>query len=61
MTRKANLVVAGGVVAGTWARKGDEVTVSWHDDRPRHDAALAEQVDRLAGLLGRDLHLNRPT
>lgn len=58
VTRKANLVIAGGVVAGTWARKGDEVTISWYDGRPRPDATLAEQVDRLGELLGRDLRLS---
>lgn len=61
VTRKANLVLAGGVVAGTWARTGDDVTVAWGGTRDRPDAVLAEEVDRLAGLLGRDLHLNRST
>ena len=28
VTRKANPVIVGGVVCGTWARKGDELTVS---------------------------------
>ena len=57
MTRKANPVVAAGVVRGTWARKGEELTVSWLDDAPRPDAALEEEAHRLAGLLGVDLHL----
>jgi hypothetical protein len=55
MTRKANPVVVGGVVCGTWARKDDVLTVSWLDDRPRPDAALEEEAARLAGILGRDL------
>ena len=35
MTRKANPVIAGGVVCGTWAREGDEITVTWLDERRR--------------------------
>lgn len=31
MTRKANPVIRGGVVSGTWTRNGDEVAVSWAD------------------------------
>ena len=57
MTRKANPVVAGGVVRGTWARKGGELTVTWLDDAPRPDAALEVEADRLADLLGVDLDL----
>jgi hypothetical protein len=57
VTRKANLVVVGGVVCGTWARRGDEVTVVWLDDRPRPDDAIKQEVMRLAGILGRDLHV----
>ena len=33
VTRKANPVIVGGVVCGTWARKGDELTVTWLDDQ----------------------------
>ena len=35
VTRKANPVIVGGVVCGTWARKGDELTVTWLDERRR--------------------------
>ena len=35
VTRKANPVIVGGVVRGTWARKGDGLTVTWLDER-RH-------------------------
>lgn len=59
VTRKANLVIAGGVVSGTWSAKGSAVTVTWFD---RNDApsrqALTEQVDRLAAVLGRPLSLH---
>jgi hypothetical protein len=57
MTRKANPVIAGGVVCGTWTREGDELTVTWLDERrpPRH--ALETEADRLAAVLGRELDL----
>ena len=57
MTRKANPVVVGGVVSGTWARRGGELTVTWFDEHPRPDAAIAREADRLADLLGADLRL----
>jgi DNA glycosylase AlkZ-like len=57
MTRKANPVVVGGVVSGTWARRGDELAVAWLDERPRPDGAIAREAGRLADLLGRDLRL----
>lgn len=52
MTRKANPVLEGGVVRGTWTRRGDEVRVTWLDGRPRPVAAIAREVERLAGILG---------
>ena len=55
VTRKANLVAVGGVVCGTWARKGDELTVTWLDERRRPEGAIRQEVARLAGILGRDL------
>jgi len=58
MTRKANPVIVGGTVCGTWARKGDEVTVTWLDERRRPDEAIERESDRLADLLCRDLHLS---
>ena len=57
MTRKANPVVVGGVVRGTWARRGDDLVVAWLDDRPRPDAAIRREADRLTGLLGWDLRV----
>jgi hypothetical protein len=57
MTRKANPVIVGGVVCGTWTRRGDELTVTWLDQRRRPDEAIERESDRLADLLGRDLHL----
>ena len=57
ITRKAHPVVVGGVVRGTWARRGDDLTVHWLDERPAPEAAIADEATRLAGLLGRDLRL----
>ncbi len=57
MTRKANPVIAGGVVCGTWTRNGDELTVTWLDERRRPQEAIELEADRLAGILGRRLHL----
>ena len=57
VTRKANPVVVGGVVCGTWTRKGEELTVTWLDDRPRPRKAIAEEAARLASILDHDLHL----
>jgi hypothetical protein len=58
VTRKANPVVVGGVVSGTWARKGDRLVVSWLGDGPRPDAAIEEEAARLAGILGEELDLD---
>lgn len=55
VTRKANLVVVDGVVCGTWALKGQELAVTWADERRRPDGAIAQEVARLERILGRDL------
>lgn len=57
MTRKANPVIVGGVVCGTWTRKGDELTVTWLDERRRPDEAIERETTRLADLLVTDLRL----
>ena len=57
MTRKANPLIVGGVVCGTWARKGDELTVTWLDERRRPEEAIEHEAARLAARLGRNLHL----
>jgi hypothetical protein len=56
VTRKANLVIVGGVVCGTWARKGDELRLVWLDESRRPEEAIEQEAARLAGILGRDLH-----
>ncbi|MBB6629046.1 AlkZ family DNA glycosylase [Nocardioides sp. KIGAM211] len=63
VTRKANPVLVGGVVRGTWtlarpAKDGSRrVTVTWLDDTPGSATALAQEVQRLATALGQDLTL----
>ena len=52
MTRKANPVVRGGVVCGSWSRKGDELDVRWLDDAPAPEAALRREADRIAEVFG---------
>jgi len=59
VTRGPNLVLASGVVAGTWTRKADILTVAWFDraDPPDLDL-LREEAARLAAVLGTDLELD---
>ena len=56
VTNGADVVVVGGVVAGTWTVRRDEVHLTWpsSDERPPA-AALEAEADRLAVLLGRPL------
>jgi hypothetical protein len=58
VTRGANLVVASGVVAGTWTRKAGTLTVAWFGEAkpPEHDL-LVEETSRLAAVLGTELDL----
>jgi hypothetical protein len=58
MTRKANPVVMGGVVSGTWARKGDDLTVTWLGEHPAPRQAVEQEAGRLANLLGQHLQLH---
>jgi hypothetical protein len=59
VTRKANPVTVGGVVRGTWATKGDRLTVTWLDPTQlRSRKAIEEETSRLAGILDTDLHLS---
>ena len=56
VTRKANLMVVGGVVRGTWAVRGDDLVLTWADGGgiPRGvEGEVAEESARLAGILGR--------
>ena len=58
VTRKAHPVTHGGVVRGTWARRGDDLRVAWLDEQPPPGAALEQETARLGALLGRDLRLD---
>jgi hypothetical protein len=56
VSRGANLVVAGGVVSGTWSVTDDQVVVAWFAEAgPPPREALAAEVARLAGILDRPL------
>jgi hypothetical protein len=51
------VVLRGGVVAGTWSLKGDEVTVDWFPEAGAPPKGkLAVEVRRLARILARDLN-----
>ncbi|MFN8192655.1 MAG: crosslink repair DNA glycosylase YcaQ family protein [Nocardioidaceae bacterium] len=52
MTRKANPVLVGGVVSGTWARRGAELVVTWLGHGAAPVASLEEEAARVGGLLG---------
>nr|WP_194719784.1 crosslink repair DNA glycosylase YcaQ family protein [Cellulosimicrobium arenosum] len=55
VSRGANLAVVGGVVAGTWAVRGDALETRWFDDtRPAPDG-LTDEVERIARILGSPL------
>lgn len=52
----ANLVIAGGVVSGTWSLSGDNVIVAWFAEAgPPAREALTEEVARLATILDQPL------
>ena len=58
VTRGAHLVIAGGVLTGTWRLGRDGVTVSWFAEAgPAPQDALADEVERLSALLARPLAL----
>jgi hypothetical protein len=52
------VVVAGGVVRGTWAVVADRIAVAWFTEAgPPPRAALRLEVERLAGIIGHDRDL----
>jgi hypothetical protein len=56
VSRQANIVIAGGVVSGTWSLTGDQVVTGWFAEAgPPAREELAEQVARLATILDRPL------
>ena len=55
-TRGANLAVAGGVLAGTWTIRDDDLLVHWFEEAPRPSAdAFDEGVARLSASVDRPL------
>ena len=58
VTRRRNPVVVGGVVRGTWSRRGDELSVQWCGAEPPPTRALEEEAARTAGILRLDLRLS---
>lgn len=57
MTRKANPVIQGGVVCGTWVRREREVMITWFGDRPPADSSIEGEAERLSDTLGQDVEL----
>lgn len=59
VSRKANLVIAGGVVSGTWSLTDDQVVTAWFTEAgpPLPKGALEEEAGRLATILDRPLQL----
>jgi hypothetical protein len=56
VSRHANLVIAGGVVSGTWSLAGDQLVADWFSEAgPPPRDALAAEVARLAPILDRPL------
>jgi hypothetical protein len=58
VSRSANLVVARGVVCGTWAVRGERLDVTWFEESGRVPrGALDEEAAALGRFLGRTLDL----
>lgn len=56
VSRQASIVIAGGVVSGTWSLVGDQVVTVWFaEGGPPACEELAEEVARLATILDRPL------
>ena len=57
MTRKANPLIVGGVVRGTWTRKGQELTIRRPDGHTPSVRAVEREATRLSDTLGTDLQV----
>ena len=57
MTRKANPVIHGGVVRGTWVRREHQLVVTWYSDRRPTDSSIEREVRRMSNTLDHDLEL----
>ncbi|MFL5647170.1 MAG: DNA glycosylase AlkZ-like family protein [Chloroflexota bacterium] len=61
ISRGANMVIVRGVVSGTWTLTHDNVAVHWFaEDRPA-EKGLADEVERLATILGQPLRVSVET
>ena len=55
----ANIVIAGGVVSGTWTSSHDQLSVQWFKEAGRPpDELISVEGERLAAILGRPLQLS---
>ena len=62
VSRQANIVIAGGVVSGTWALAHDRVAVAWFaEGGPPPREWLADEVARLATIVDLPLQLSVKT
>jgi hypothetical protein len=52
------VVVRGGVVAGTWELGRDAVRIAWFREAGQPPKALATEVERLCGIVGRELRMD---
>ncbi|MBI4932727.1 MAG: winged helix DNA-binding domain-containing protein [Actinobacteria bacterium] len=57
MTRKANPVIHGGVVRGTWVRRAHALEVTWRGEKPPPTSSLERESERLSRAVGQDLQL----
>jgi hypothetical protein len=55
MTRKANPVIVGGVVSGSWATRRGELDVTWLGSGRAPQQLIEDEAGRLADILGEEL------
>ncbi len=56
VSRQANLVIAGGVVSGTWSLQKQRVSIAWFSEAgPPPAEALLDEIARLGRILGGNL------
>jgi Winged helix DNA-binding domain len=56
VSRGANILIAGGVVSGTWSLSHDQIVTTWFGQaRPPQRKAHEEEVERIAKILNRPL------
>ena len=60
VSRGARLATVGGVVAGTWRLADATVVLEWRPGARPSDDLVDAEVERLTGLLGRELRIDGP-